>query len=147
MKIEKLFENRNSQIAGVLVLLVVVSLAGYVLSSYDTSDPARSEANESYATPGEDSVIDSDKNDEDVDTVVTIGPSVSPSRPVVDIGEIIEFKNQNDFPVRIEFEGSENRVIDAGDRIQIGFRSVEYYEVYNNENDEKIAGGGVGLDI
>jgi len=130
--------------------LLIGVLAAYNLAGVnESSEPMpQLEGQETYASPDENSVIEGNNEDSnEVETVVTIDSSVSPSRPTVDIGETVRFQNENDFAVRIEFEGSDDKLIEAGEMIEIGFRSIEYYEVYNDENDEKIAGGGISLDI
>ena len=142
--------DRNQIIlASTLVILGIFSALTISTVDYNMSDQSeqQEELESDYASPGEDSAVVDREVDEDA-VVVEIQTSLSPSRPVVDIGDPVVFENQNNFPIRIEFDRTEEEpVIEPNEATQMRFNAVNYYDVYNNDNDERLTGGSISVDF
>lgn len=146
----EIFEQHRKEI---IISILLIVAGGIIASSFIglenlSDDPEENEQiQESYASPEEDSATVDSQVDEEA-LRVEIESSLSPSRPVVDIGDPVVFENQNDFPIRIEFDRTEEEpVIDSGEETQMRFNAVNYYDVYNHENDERITGGSISVDF
>lgn len=142
--------DRNQIIlASTLVILGIFSALTISTVDYNMSDQSeqQEELESDYASPGENSAVVDREVDEDA-VVVEIQTSLSPSRPVVDIGDPVVFENQNNFPIRIEFDRTEEEpVIEPDQATQMRFNAVNYYDVYNNDNDERLTGGSISVDF
>lgn len=151
--VNKIGKNKKNLIAAVGLIflgsITVIALGGLdILPEDDEQQPVEDELDDSYATPDEDSAAVDEQSTADAEVTVEIESSLSPSRPQVDINDPIEFQNQNDFPIRLEFDRSDQEpVIQPGESTQIMFRAVNYYDVYNDESDERITGGSVAVDF
>ncbi len=72
---------------------------------------------------------------------------VTPSRVEINTGEAVGWVNKNSFPVRLEFDRtSQTPVLEPGGETSMRFRGITYYEVFNTENDKRIARGSIYVE-
>lgn len=72
---------------------------------------------------------------------------VSPSRYSTKIGDPVKWYNNNSFPVRMEFDRSDQKpVIAARDTYTLSFNGITYYSVYNDDTDELVGKGSIYVE-
>lgn len=151
--------NRTKYVAGIAVLAVIAAAGFLVMQGQvelptgpDPGDDQQPEDNESDSF---DQYASADEESGSTDTAgATVGETVeidefgvTPARAVIEVGEAVSWRNELDAPVRLEFDRtSQTPTIESGGTLEMRFRAVTYYEVYNAETDEQITGGSIATE-
>lgn len=125
------------------VLFVQMDISTVIGSGNSLENPSAESENLSYAEPGENA--GKLEQTQSADTVVTIEAlGVAPARPKLNLGEPVEFRNKNPYPVRLEFDRTEEEpVITPNSSAVMSFTAMTSYDVINIETEERVTGGQI----
>ncbi|MFB6166799.1 MAG: hypothetical protein ABEJ62_00875 [Candidatus Nanohaloarchaea archaeon] len=138
--------------AGVAVAALIVGAAGMFLMQNPeavTGGPGQQEPTgnfSDYAGAGE-ATGTTQASEASVAATVKIGEfGVTPARASIQVGQAVQWKNNNAFPVRLEFDRTpQTPTIQPNGTLEMKFRGITYYTVYNANTDKEIAQGSINV--
>lgn len=151
---------RRQVLAVVVVAAVVVAGAGYYLMQGgslqlpeqpddQTGDEQQNETDsfDQYASADEESGS-TDTEGATIGQTISIDEfGVTPARATIQVGEAVRWENEREEPVRLEFDRtSQTPTIQPGGSLEMRFRAVTYYDVFNADTDDKITGGSIATE-
>lgn len=154
--VEGLWENRTVYIAVALVALGILFAAVFYMGGGDSpQQPVTPEENDTedggnfseYAGASEETGSTDVEETTDIQATFNINEyGIAPANTEIGIGEAVEFVNQNDFDVRLEFDRTgEEPVLEPGDSIAMKFRGITYFTAYEVEDDREIGSGKINV--
>lgn len=140
-------DRRNMYVAGILVVIVVAAAAFLFMGGagqQKTTGPAQNDTQDQgnfsdYAGASEDTGKKVGETAEIQATFHIKKYGIAPATAEISIGAAVKFVNENDFPVRLEFDRTpQTPVLQPGESLAMKFRGITYFTAYEQGANRSI---------
>lgn len=147
-------QDSRKYVLGVIAVAVVLAGAFFVWQNPGVLQPPEQQEQqdqggdefEQYADASEDTGT-TDVGGADIAATITVDEfGTTPARAQIDTGDAVRWVNENPYPVYITFDRtSQEPTIGPGEELEMRFRGVTYYQVFNADTDDRVARGSISV--